>query len=276
MIQGSGPLDRNENMRGMRGDVFNTIAHHLAAAGIGSLRYDKRGCGQSTGDYGAAGFFDLADDAAACLKALRGTAGIRADRLYLLGHSEGCFVAPQVAARDQDIAGLVLLCPEIADLETVLMKQGRQGEREIARLRGLRGFFYRLYGRLIGGFAAKQKKLVARLKSADWRKARVPHMSSKLLHELLLLSPPKLFEPLRCPLLLIGGEKDLQCDPAAVNRIAALVKAPAEAHVVPNLTHALRFDERPATMFGQLDLLGKPVEPEVLDLIAGWLRARTP
>ena len=58
MIHGTGPLDRDENMKGQRIDAFNTIAHHLAAGGIASLRYDKRGCGRSTGDYYRAGHAD--------------------------------------------------------------------------------------------------------------------------------------------------------------------------------------------------------------------------
>ena len=51
MIHGSGPMDRNENMPGQSLNVFNTIAEHLAEKGIASLRYDKRGCGKSGGNY---------------------------------------------------------------------------------------------------------------------------------------------------------------------------------------------------------------------------------
>ncbi|MFQ5796961.1 MAG: alpha/beta hydrolase family protein [Candidatus Bipolaricaulia bacterium] len=51
MIHGSGPVDRDENVRQLKLfkvklNVFNTIAHYLAAKGIASLRYDKRGSGQ--------------------------------------------------------------------------------------------------------------------------------------------------------------------------------------------------------------------------------------
>src|SRR5690349_6626940 len=56
MLPGSGPLDRDENVEGQRLDIFNTIAHHLAQAGFASLRYDKRGCGKSTGKCLEAGY----------------------------------------------------------------------------------------------------------------------------------------------------------------------------------------------------------------------------
>lgn len=41
MIHGSGPLDRDENMRGQRFDAFNAFAHALARQGMSSFRYDK-------------------------------------------------------------------------------------------------------------------------------------------------------------------------------------------------------------------------------------------
>ena len=64
MIHGSGPVDRNENAKQLKiitvkMNVFNTIAHHLANIGVASLRYDKRGCGKSSGNYGEAGLYDL-------------------------------------------------------------------------------------------------------------------------------------------------------------------------------------------------------------------------
>ena len=36
MIHGSGPLDRDENMKGQRLEVFNAVAHRLAKSGIAS------------------------------------------------------------------------------------------------------------------------------------------------------------------------------------------------------------------------------------------------
>jgi predicted acyl esterase len=51
MVHGSGPLDRNGNMPGQNIDIFNMIAQHLANNRIASLRFDKRGCGKSTGNF---------------------------------------------------------------------------------------------------------------------------------------------------------------------------------------------------------------------------------
>jgi len=48
-LGGSGPLDRDTNMRGQRLNAFPPFAADLAARGIASFRYDKRGAGKSTG-----------------------------------------------------------------------------------------------------------------------------------------------------------------------------------------------------------------------------------
>src|SRR5437763_973888 len=46
-----------------KGDLFKRIAEQLRAAGIASVRYDKRGCGESDGDYGDVDALDLREDA---------------------------------------------------------------------------------------------------------------------------------------------------------------------------------------------------------------------
>jgi len=50
LIASSGPLDRDQNSAKGKLNIFNQIAEHLAASGIASLRYDKRGCDNSEGD----------------------------------------------------------------------------------------------------------------------------------------------------------------------------------------------------------------------------------
>lgn len=43
--------------------IFTDESKILKDMGMASLRYDKRGCGESEGDFNSAGFFDVVEDA---------------------------------------------------------------------------------------------------------------------------------------------------------------------------------------------------------------------
>lgn len=282
MIHGTGPLDRDENMKGQRFDAFNTIAHHLAPGGIASLRYDKRGCGRSSGDYYRAGHSDLVGDAVSCFDALRQFDFCDPDRIFVLGHSEGCVIAPQVSAKRPTVAGLILLCPFVDTIESILIKQATQLQRDFDGLPGVSGLMRRLLSRMMGvtflrvwraPIVAGQQKLIDKLKSSDAETMRIgfQKIPAKSIRELIRLDPRAIFGRVTCPMLLIGGEKDIQCDPADVRRIADLAKGQVSAHVVQNLTHVLRCDARQPSFLSTGELLTKPMEPIVLALIAAWL-----
>ncbi len=63
ILSGSGPLDRDSNMPEQKLDIANALASALAARGVASLRYDKRGVGESGGDYLVTGFDQETSDA---------------------------------------------------------------------------------------------------------------------------------------------------------------------------------------------------------------------
>jgi uncharacterized protein len=273
MIHGTGPLDRDENMQGQQLNVFNTIAHHLAGRGIASLRYDKRGCGRSSGDYYSAGNSDLTNDAINWFDALKEYDLCDGNRIYILGHSEGSIIAPQVSLKRPAVAGLILLCPFVDDMESILIKQATQLVREFEGPPGIRRLPRRILARVMGLTVASQQELIDRLKSSttDTLKIRGHKITAKSLRELIYLDPRAIFSQITCPMLLIGAEKDLQCDPTDVDRIAKLAKGSVDAHVIENLTHVLRLDKRQPSFLGNGELIKQPVAPIVLELIVGWL-----
>jgi alpha/beta superfamily hydrolase len=65
MIGGSGPTDR------INGGYFVSYRDQFTSDGIAVLWYDKRGVGESTGNWAAGTFDDLANDAIAAISALR-------------------------------------------------------------------------------------------------------------------------------------------------------------------------------------------------------------
>ncbi len=108
LVSGSGPLDRNSNAKRLPIDVMGQIASHLAAEGVTSLRYDKRGVGESNGEYLTAGIHDNIGDARAALEVLRARPEVDPRRIVVIGHSEGALIASDLA-RDGDLAGVALL-----------------------------------------------------------------------------------------------------------------------------------------------------------------------
>src|SRR3954451_6024116 len=70
LAAGSAPLDRASNHRRARFDVARQLASALAEGGLASLRYDKRGVGESPGDWRRAGLYDNVDDLGAALDTL--------------------------------------------------------------------------------------------------------------------------------------------------------------------------------------------------------------
>lgn len=272
MIHGSGPLDRDGNVRGQRLDLFNTLARRLAADGLASLRFDKRGCGRSTGDFRAAGHLDHVADARSCLQALRGADFADPDRLFALGHSEGSLIAARLGAAPNGLAGIVALSPFVAPVDALLMAQARHLDAARRRLGPLRAAVVRV---ALGDPVATQRRLLERVRTSDAPslRCRLRSVNARWLRELMAADPEALFAVVACPVLVIGGGKDVQCDPADVDRIVSAAGPAVEAHLLPGLTHVLRSEPgaRVPTVFDYPGLLSRPVEAEVLDLVAGWL-----
>jgi len=91
LLQGSGTSDRSNGWARL-------IAETLASRGVAVLLTDKRGSGQSQGNWRTASFEDLARDGLAGIAALRDIEGIQSNRLGFVGLSQGGHLAPLAAS----------------------------------------------------------------------------------------------------------------------------------------------------------------------------------
>jgi hypothetical protein len=124
LVTGSGPQNRDEEVFGHR--PFLVLADHLTRAGIAVLRVDDRGVGGSTGSLATVTTADLVGDARAGVDYLRGRGEIDAERVGLIGHSEGGIIAPMVAVRGEDAAFVVMLAgPAVPGDELITLQLER-------------------------------------------------------------------------------------------------------------------------------------------------------
>src|SRR5262249_14421298 len=99
-VHGSGPSSRND---------YRLWANYFAANGFATLIFDKRGVGESTGNWAAAGFDELAGDALAEIEQLKTRADIQPQKIGLCGMSQAGWIMPLAASRSADVAFIISL-----------------------------------------------------------------------------------------------------------------------------------------------------------------------
>ena len=269
LIGGTGPADRDGTVAGI--PVLGHMARDLAQAGFLVVRYDKRGIGQSGGRAETAALVDYAEDARAVVTWLRKSRkDVDAKRIAVVGHSEGAWIAMQLAATEKDIAALVMVGGASGTGGALVLEQQQ----------------HLLEGMKVGDEEKKSKAdLQARINAAatgqgPWdgisndlrRQADTPWFASYLAFE-----PAKLMKDVRQPLLIVNGERDTQVPPRHADELATLARArkrqvATEVVRVPGVNHLLV----PATT-GEVSeyasLSSASVSPDATGAIAKWLTA---
>lgn len=123
LISGSGPQNRDEEVAAFNHRPFLVWSDYLTRQGIGVLRYDDRGVGQSTGDLSNATTADFSDDAEAALDYLLSRTDLNNVQIGLLGHSEGGMIASMVAARNKNVRFVILLAAPGVPIDQLLIEQ---------------------------------------------------------------------------------------------------------------------------------------------------------
>ena len=87
--------------------VYQHLTNLLTSIGIAVLIYDRRGSGESTGNFNSASFFDLANDALAAITYLKLRSDISSKHIGVWGMSQGGWIAPLAASNSKDVAFVV-------------------------------------------------------------------------------------------------------------------------------------------------------------------------
>jgi len=98
------------------------MARWFAEQGFAALTYDKRGVGESTGDFRAGPFMDLCEDGLAALQYLRSRKEIDGRHIGVWGLSQGGWLGPLAASRSGDISFVIAVSgPGVSPGEQMLV-----------------------------------------------------------------------------------------------------------------------------------------------------------
>lgn len=226
LIAGSGPTDRNGNNPMGHNDSLKRLAQSLARQGIASLRYDKRGVGESLAlapDERELSVEAYVADAAAWIEKLQQDP--RFASVVVIGHSEGALIA-SLAAAQQPVAALITLAGSGRPIDEVLREQ--------------------LQGRLPPALLASSHYLIDELRAGRTHQP-VPQVLEVLfrpsvqpyLISLFRQNPAQAFAKVNAPALIIQGTHDMQ---VGIEDAQALQRSRTDAELVTiaGMNHVLR------------------------------------
>jgi dienelactone hydrolase len=111
---------------GRQGRDLST-ARWFAEQGFAALTYDKRGVGESTGDFQAGPFMDLCDDGLSAVAYLKSRKEIDPRHIGVWGMSQGGWLGPLAASRSADISFVIAVSgPGVSPGEQMLVYYANQ------------------------------------------------------------------------------------------------------------------------------------------------------
>jgi pimeloyl-ACP methyl ester carboxylesterase len=259
--------------------LFRHLEATLPRAGIGTLLFDRRGEGESTGD-GNASYDQLAEDVQAWLRLLAENERVDPERLGLWGISQGGWIAP-LAAAGSDAAVLIAVSAagvtpgRQMDFATrALLREGGHGDEAVDRALALR----RAMDAVSAGampVAEAQGLLDAAVDEPWFRLAFVPPDASLVdasWREEMEFDIRPALRQLDLPVLLFFGEHD-RWIPVAESADVWRTELGADADLtvvsLPGTGHAATFAADPDDW-----LEAGPVSPDYERTLLAWLRDR--
>lgn len=294
LISGSGAQNRDSELLGHK--PFLVIADYLTKNGIGVLRFDDRGVGESKGDRNIATTKDFATDVAAAVEYLKTRKDINMKKIGLIGHSEGGIIAPMVAANSKDISFIVLLAGTGIPGDELLMQQtylvGKatgMSEKELEEASVSNTKVYNIL-KTEKNLDTAKKQLTTVLQAefdqlpADQKPSQeeidaivaqqLAVIASPWFQYFISYDPSLILKDVKCPVLVLNGEKDVQV-PSKVNTQAiknALEKGGNKKVTVvefPNLNHL--FQECITCTVDEYQQIEQTFSPVALKQITDWI-----
>jgi len=263
LVHGSGPQDEDETIGPNK--PFRDIAEGLNRRGYAVLRYVKR-----TKEYGP--LLDLKSltveeesiqDAVEAVKYLASRKDIDKDRLFLLGHSLGGFVAPFIATKAHELKGFIIAAGNTRPLVDLVKEQVK---------------FQSITAGLSDSAANSRVNEITELYESvlksDYSELKLwLGVTRKYLEDMNAKNPVRELVKLTMPVLIIQGENDCQVSMEDFIGWEEGVERAERKNVVfksfPGINHLFMHVEGKST--GAEYMMPGRVDKDVIDSIADWL-----
>lgn len=300
MITGSGLQDRDETLFGHK--PFAVIADYLTNHGIAVLRVDDRTIGKSTGDVKHATSVDFANDVLTSINYLLTRKEIDKNKIGVIGHSEGGFIAPIVYTKFPKLAFIISLAGTGVSAAEILLRQQTDPAKKIFSEQAFNAFYNLTKQTLYlihNNYSSPDSIILNKVKVIfnNWKSNLNDSIQSQLKltnitpdiyanfqvkpeldpwHKYFIATEPDIFwSKVKCPVLALNGEKDVQVYPEQnINAITTSLKKAGNKNVttkiLPGLNHL--FQHCTKCTFDEYAKLEETFSPEVLELMNDWLQ----
>jgi hypothetical protein len=261
LIAGSGPTDRDGNSAALPGpnNSLRMLAEGLAARGIASLRFDKRGVAGSAGALTREEeirFDTMIADAEGWVRMLR--ADPRFSTVTVVGHSEGSLIG-MVAARQAGAHGFVSVAGIARRASDVLRGQLRP--------------------RLPAELVARSDSVLAELEAGRLVDRTPPELAmlyrasvQPYLVSWFRRDPAAEIAQLRIPVLVAQGTTDIQVGVGEARALHAALPA-SRLLVVDGMNHVLKLvPADPAAQQASYSDPALPVAPQLVEAVAEFVK----
>ena len=247
IISGSGPTDRNCNSAlGLKSDAFKHLADDLRKKGIASVRFDKRGVGESTltgVKQEDVRFEHFVQDVKEWIDML--SVDKRFSKVIVAGHSEGSLIGIIATSNNPKVHGLISIAGPGDNACTVLKEQLSVLPEEISKQANLK-----LDSLKLGSMVANNISGLEML----FNPAVQPYLISWFKY-----NPQEEIKPINIPTLIIVGDKDIQVSVANADQLAA-ANPSVKKVIIKNMNHVLK-DCNTSDRMANMESYGKPELP---------------